>query len=309
MERSINNEGSSSLILVIGATGTQGGKVARVLLAHGHRVRILTRHPGAPAAQRLVEAGAEAVRGDMGDPASLTEALRGVTGVFSMSPLDGSGDDSEKRYASALVVAALNAGAGQFVHASVAGIEQPPYHHVPDSLVHYWQDKWEIEEYVRNAGFPSWTILQPTWVMENLAEPTSRFMFPQLNQGKLFTALKTDTRLDMVAADDIGAFACAAFENPAAFSGKNIALAGESLTMGEVAAALSRATGQQVTSSSLRPAEAIAQGMHPSVVNSQAYRNEVGFLVDIGALKQYGIPLTTFAQWADKYRSKIAIGS
>lgn len=296
-----------SLILVIGATGTQGGKVARELLAHGHRIRILTRNPDAPAAQKLLEDGAEVVRGDMGDPASLDEALRGVSGVFSMSPLDGSGDDSEKRYAALLVEAALKADVDHFVHASVAGIERPPHSSAPDTLVHYWNDKWEIEEYVRNAGFTGWTILRPTWIMENLAVPTSLFMFPQLKRGQLSTALQADTHLDMVAADDIGAFARAIFDNPAPFNGKNIDLAGESLTMGEVAAVISEVLGKEVVSLSLSPAEAVSRGMHPSVVNSQNYRNEVGFQVDIDALKLYGIPLTTFEQWVHKYRNRIVI--
>lgn len=243
----------------------------------------------------------------MSNPDSLDAALRGVSGVFSMSPLDGSGNDSEKLYASTLVQAALKAGVRHFVHASVAGIERPPHSSAPNSLVHYWNDKWEIEEYVRNAGFRLWTILRPTWVMENLAEPASRFMFPQLKKGEIITALKAGTRLDMIAADDIGAFARTAFERPIQFNGKTIELAGDSITMGEVAAALSKVSGKKVVSSSLSSAEAKARGMHPSVVNSQDYRNEVGFQVDIEALKLYGIPLTTFEKWANKNRAKIVI--
>lgn len=305
MKTGANNDSPSALILVIGATGTQGGAAARVLLAHGHRVRILTRNLQSPAAQLLIKSGAEAVQGDMNDPDSLDEALRGISGVFSMSPLDGSGDDSEKLYALTLVKAALKAGVGQFVHASVAGIEQTPRSSAPESLVHYWYDKWEIEQYVRSAGFTSWTILRPTWVMENLSQPTSRFMFPRLKDGEIITALKADTRLDMIAADDIGAFACAAFESPVQFNGKTIELAGDSITMSEVAVILSRVSGKQVLSFSLSTAEAIAQGMHPSVVNSQAYRNQVGFEVDIEALKLYGIPLTAFDKWSHKYRDQI----
>lgn len=307
MQTAAIQKNSSAIFLVIGATGTQGGAVARQLMAHKHRVRILTRKPESPAAQLLVQAGAEAVLGDMGSPASLEAALSGVTGVFSMSPLDGSGQDSEKHYASVLVNAAITTGVGQFVHASVAGIERIPNPSAPQTLVKYWNDKWEIEEMVRNAGFASWTILRPTWVMENLAQPAAQFMFPQLRRGEIRTALKTDTRLDMIAADDIGAFAHAALEDPIRFNGRNVDLAGESLTMREVADILSSVLGKNIESVSLHPDEAVAQGMHPSVVNSQDYRNKVGFQVDIEQLKQYGIPLTTFETWARKNSTKIEV--
>ena len=143
--------------------------------------------------------------------------------------------------------------------------------------------------------------------MENLAQPAAQFMFPKLRNGEIFTALNADTRVDMISADDIGAFARAAFENPVQFQGKNIALAAESLTMGEVAATLSRVVGKNVVSVTLSPAEAVARGLHPHVVNSHDHMNEGGFQVNIEALKRYGIPLTMFEQWAYKHRARIVI--
>ena len=65
-------------ILVVGATGAQGGSVARHLLrAGGYRVRCLTRNPGSPAAREFASLGAELVEGDLSNPASLHAALRG----------------------------------------------------------------------------------------------------------------------------------------------------------------------------------------------------------------------------------------
>lgn len=144
--------------------------------------------------------------------------------------------------------------------------------------------------------------------MENLVGPASLFMFPKLREGEIFTVLHENTRLDMISADDIGAFARAAFENPFQFKDQTIALAADSLTMGEVAASLSRVVGKNVISISLSPAEALARGLHPNVVNSQKYRNEVGFQVDIETLKHYGIPLTPFEAWAYNHRDALVIG-
>lgn len=129
--------------------------------------------------------------------------LSSIDGVFSMSPLDGRGKDAERLYASVLVNTAIKMGVSQFVHASVAGIERNPNPDAPQTLVEYWNDKWEIEELVRNAGFKSWTILRPTWVMENLAQPAAQFMFPELKKGQIYTVLNAETRLDMVAAEDV----------------------------------------------------------------------------------------------------------
>ena len=71
-------------ILVTGATGKQGGAVARELLAKGYPIRAMTRNPDAENARALAKLGAEIVRGDFDDAASLTQAVKGVWGVFSV---------------------------------------------------------------------------------------------------------------------------------------------------------------------------------------------------------------------------------
>ena len=71
-------------VLVIGATGQQGGAVARALLSRGHRVRALTRKPDSDAARQLTSAGAELVTGDLGDATSVLKAASGVGTMFLM---------------------------------------------------------------------------------------------------------------------------------------------------------------------------------------------------------------------------------
>ena len=71
-------------ILVTGATGKQGGAVARELLARGYSIRAMTRKPEGEAAQALAGLGAEIVRGDLDDAASLARAVEGVWGVFAL---------------------------------------------------------------------------------------------------------------------------------------------------------------------------------------------------------------------------------
>jgi nucleoside-diphosphate-sugar epimerase len=144
-------------------------------------------------------------------------------------------------------------------------------------------------------------------MMGNLSRPKSDFMFPHLRQGEIATALKSDTRLDLVSADDIGSFARAAFEAPSEFNRRNIDIAAESLTMVEVAAILSRICGKAVTAVELSPAEARARGLFAGWINTQEWLNEVGYQVDIGVLKSYGVPLSTFEQWAVRHRAEVII--
>lgn len=77
-------------ILVTGATGWQGGAVARQLLAEGWQVRALTRDPDRPAARELRAAGALLVPGDLDDRPRLDAAMTDVYGVFSVQPSSGS---------------------------------------------------------------------------------------------------------------------------------------------------------------------------------------------------------------------------
>src|ERR1700722_6540162 len=84
-------------VLVAGATGQQGGAVARALLSRGHRVKALTRKPDSNAARQLVSAGADLVTGDLGDRASVRKAANGVGAVFLMGNSNEAGTEEETR--------------------------------------------------------------------------------------------------------------------------------------------------------------------------------------------------------------------
>jgi uncharacterized protein YbjT (DUF2867 family) len=300
------------LVLVTGATGTQGGATARELLAAEYRVRILTRDPASAAAKALVDAGAEIAKGDMDDPASLVAAMQGAYGVFSVLRPDSDGSDSERRHGRALVDAAMQSGVRHFVHTSVCEAGRhtafPGWDH-GFPLRKYWTDKWDVEEAVRKAGFPLWTVLKPAFMMENWAEPKARFMFPHLRQGQIITALLPQTRVQLIAGDDVGAFARAAFADPDGLNDRNIDLAAEALTMGEVAVTLSRVLGKKVEARSVSPDEAVAAGLFPGWVRTQQWINEVGYRADIAGLAQYGIRLTSFDEWARRHAGEIVVES
>lgn len=297
-------------ILVTGATGTQGGAVARALLAAGRRVRILTRNPDNPNARLLAATGVEVMRGDFSDAASVLAAMQGTAGVFSMQQVARPGTDEEREHGFLLVESARKAGVPQFVHTSVsaAGTHTKfPRWGSGYWFEKYWTDKWEIEEAVRGAGFASWTVLKPAFIMENYLPPKAAYMFPHLKQGEIATAFHASTRLQLVSADDIGKFACAAFMDPQRLHGESIDLAGDAPTMPEVAAAFSRVLGKRVVAVELTPEQAIAKGLFPGWVRSQEWSNEVSYAADIPGLKRYGIPLETLEQWAIRHKSQFVV--
>src|SRR5512138_360698 len=87
----------SSIVLVAGATGKQGGAVARELLAHGYEVRAMTRKPEGPEARALAARGAEIVRADLDRPETLDKALAGVWGVFAVQNTWEAGVEREEQ--------------------------------------------------------------------------------------------------------------------------------------------------------------------------------------------------------------------
>lgn len=301
---------SDSPILVTGATGAQGGATARALLAAKRPVRILTRNPDAPAAQAFAKLGAQVAKGDMNDPATLIAAMEGCYGVFSVLRPESHGSDSERRHGYALVEAAQKTDVQYFVHTSVCEAGKHTAFPLWDSGYwhqKYWTDKWDTEEAARNGGFKHWTILKPVFLMDNYAKPKARYMFPHLRQGEIITAFLPQTRMQHTCADDVGAFACAAFADSERFDRKNIDLATEALSMDDVAATLSRVLHKTVTARSVAPDEAVAAGLFSGWVRSQEWTNEVGYHADIEALKAYGIPLTSLEQWIARHAEAIVI--
>jgi len=185
-------------ILVAGATGQQGGAVARHLREGGFAVRALTRDPDGDKAQALRAGGSEVVRGDLSDRASLDAALEGVYGVFSMATPFEQGMDAEVLQGKTLGDAARAAGVRHYVYSSVGGAERR-------SGVPHFETKWQVEEHLRSLDLPM-TIVRPVYFFENFG---GWGLQPQ-EGGEGYTLampLSPDATLQSVAVDDIGAFA------------------------------------------------------------------------------------------------------
>jgi uncharacterized protein YbjT (DUF2867 family) len=226
---------SERTILVTGATGQQGGALARLLLERGHRVRALTRQPGSPAARALARRGAEIASGDFEDRASLARATAGAEAVFAMGTAFEEGGAVEARQTIALAEAAQAAGAAQFVYSSAAGA------HEATGIPHL-ESKRRVEECLANLGLP-FTIVAPVFFMENLLGPLLR---EGLREGRLALALPPARRLQQVAVADLASFTAHVLESRDRFLGRRIEVASDEPTGAEAALALSRATGRPI---------------------------------------------------------------
>ena len=184
-------------ILVTGATGNQGGAVARKLLEDGFQVRALTRKTMSDSARKLALLGAEVVYGDLDDRSSLDPVLEGIYGVFAVLTPFEEGVVGEVREGKYLVDACKAAGIKHLVYSSVAGAN------LKTGIPHF-DSKNEIERYIKVAGVPA-TILRPVFFMYNF---NSDYMGVRrkIIEGTLSLPLKPDTKLQMLAVEDFASF-------------------------------------------------------------------------------------------------------
>ncbi|WP_131738975.1 NmrA family NAD(P)-binding protein [Actinomadura roseirufa] len=302
----------SAPVLVTGATGRQGGAAARALLAAGVPVRALVRDPGAGRARAVAALGADLVTGDLRDRDSVTRAAEGARAVFSvqMPAADGDAFDFEGEVVQGvnLVEGARAAGVSQFVHTSVSGAGR--HTEAPGWAEGHWTAmeptlgaKSAIQDRVREAGFPYWTLLKPAFFMENFL-PSMAFLFPRGIEGGLVSVLKPETRLSLIAVDDIGRAAAAAIAAPERFHEVELELASDHLSMTEIAGVLSRAWGRSLAAPDMTEEEALAAGM-PPMGASHEWLNVVGQPARPQYARDLGIPLTDFEEWA-RERASVA---
>ena len=271
------------LIVVAGATGKQGGAVARSLLDKGFRVRALTRDPQKPEAQALAEQGAEVVQGDMEDRSSMERALEGAYGVFSVQNFWETGYDREVQQGKTVADTAKAAGVKHLVYSSVGSA------HRQTGIPHF-ESKWEVEEHVREIGLP-YTILRPVFFMQNW-EWTREMILG----GTLAQPLDPDKPFQQVAVEDVGAFAAIAFENPDRWIGREVDLAGDEQSMTEIADTFSRVIGREVSYYQV-PWDQFEEQMGEEVTVNYRWFNDEGYEADIAALQQEHPELTTFERY------------
>ena len=269
-------------VLVTGATGHQGGAVLRHLREKRFPVRALTRDPAKESVRALVGQGTEVVRGDLDDRSSLARAMDDAQGVYSVQS-SSNGAETEIRQGTLVADEAKRNDIRHFVYSSVASADQ-------NTGIPHFDSKYKIEQHIRGTGM-RYTIFRPAFFMENWLGMAS-----QINQGTLALPLRPETRLQMIAVDDIGAFVAMSFERPGHWEGRTVELAGDELSMTELAAVFSRMAGREVVYQQT-PWDEFEQKVGADHIKMYRWFDEVGYRVDIPNLRnEYG-GLTFFETW------------
>ena len=281
----------STTILVTGATGRQGGAAARHLREKGLSVRALTRDPNTDTARALVGRGTEVVKGDLDDKASVGRALDGVQGVYSVQASSADqGVEGEVRQGILLADEAKRNDVRHFVYSSVASADG-------NTGVPHFESKNRVEQHIRNTGMRH-TILRPVFFMENLLA-----MRPQVEQGVLSYPIAPETRLQMVAVDDIGGMVAAAFDKPGHWQGRTVELAGDELSMSELAEAFTRMEGREVRYQQM-PWDEFEKKIGADRTTMFRWFESTGYHVDIPGLRREYPALTSFERWLQAHWSK-----
>jgi uncharacterized protein YbjT (DUF2867 family) len=295
-------------LLVCGATGMQGGAVARAARRAGLTVTALVRDPASAAARALAAEGIGLVCGDLEDPTRLADACSGHTTVFSVQPPPGRPDaDSERRQGGNLAAAAAKAGVRHLIHTSVSGTGWRARYPQVDAGVqtNYWSSKEDVEATVRSAG-PAWTIVKPAFFFDNFVPPKSPWLFPLLSQGELLVACGPDTRVAMLASADFGRIVTTVAADPELFAGAEIELGSDTPTYPEIAETITAVTGRPVTAS-CRPAAEVDERLGKrSMAHTQVWWGEVGYPARPADAARHGLVLdTTFRAWAEEHRQAL----
>jgi len=257
-------------VLVTGATGRQGGAVARNLLGDGVDVRALTRRPESAAATELVERGASVVEGDLTDRSSLEAAVEDVDGVYCVTTW-GEGVDDEIDQGTTLATVAAEADVDHLVFSSAWGTDR-------DTDVPFFDSKRAIEHRLASLDLPV-TIVRPAFFMQNFEG-----MRGEIRDGRLALALAPRVPLYLVDVDDVGAFVAEAFQRPGRYAGNTYDLAGDELTLSAMAVRFSAITGVDVTADHL-PVEHVAKRMGDEYAALYRWFNRGAGPIDLSHLR------------------------
>ncbi|MET9324698.1 NmrA/HSCARG family protein [Streptomyces sp. NPDC003038] len=308
-------------VTVCGATGQQGGSVARAILADedgGFAVRAVTRDPDSEAARELKRLGAEVVRADMDDAASLAPAFEGVYGAYLMTNFwEHASAEREKAQAAALAQAAGHAGVQHAIWSTLEDTREciPLDDDRMPTLqgsykVPHFDAKAEADGYFTDDGVPT-TFLRLTFFWDNLFG----LFAPQRGEdGALeLTFPMGDRRLSGIAVDDIGTTALAIFKGGTDFIAATVSIAGEHLPVADMAAVLGETLGEPVRYRPMDPDAYRALGF--------PYAEEVGNMFqyyadcearftsarDLDAVRAINPALQDFATWAAAHRDRFQL--
>jgi len=250
------------IIAVMGATGGQGGGLVRAIQADSggpFRARAITRDAGSEKAKALAKTGAEVVAANADDVASLQKAFAGAHGVYCVTFFwEHFSTEKEMAHARNMAQAAKQAGVAHAVWSTLEDSRR--FIPVSDDRMPTLQGKYKVphfdakgesDRFFTEAGVPT-TFFLTSFYWEN-------FIFFGMGPKKgpdgtlALTLPLGDKKFPQIAVEDIGKCAYGIFKKGGEHIGKTVGVAGEHLTGAQMAAAMTKALGQEVRYNDVPP--------------------------------------------------------
>jgi uncharacterized protein YbjT (DUF2867 family) len=301
---------SNKTVLVMRATGAQGrGSIFHLARTEWH-IRALVTDLASDRVIALKSLGERVTlhEGTWKDSSTIESALKGCHAlVFTQSP--SFVDDAEIQEARVVLKLAKSAGVQHVVLSSSILLNNPNAEEdlkgllaAPAAL-----NKGPIEKLVKASGM-TWTILRPGFFNTNFTLPFVYWMYPEMKQGKMVNSHGADAVMPLVDPDDIGAFATAAFNDPAKFGGQTITVVSENLRFHDMMEEFSRACGHRFEV--VYRTEEEDRSLKDNIfVSGQLMGRGSEKLVNMEEIKKWGIPLTSFKQFLEKHKRDLPEGN
>jgi uncharacterized protein YbjT (DUF2867 family) len=313
---------AKKIIAIVGATGAQGGSLAKAILSDKNSefsVRALTRDPASDKAKELAAMGAEVVAGDIDDPQSLKQFLEGAYGAFFVTFFWAHfSPEKEMEEARRMAEAAKEAGLKHVIWSTLEDTRQ--WVPLDDDRMPTLQGKYKVphfdakgesDKFFRDEGVPT-TFLRASFYWDNFIHFGSG---PKKGpDGKLYLTFPLDDKkMAGIAAEDIGKCAYGIFKKGDEVIGKTVGVAGEQLTGKEMSTALSKALGQEVIYNNVTPATFRSFGF-PGADDLgnmfQFYRdfdNVCNDVRDVAFSKELNPELKNFERWLAENANRIPL--
>ncbi|MBI5835992.1 MAG: NmrA/HSCARG family protein [Candidatus Eisenbacteria bacterium] len=311
------------IIAIAGATGAQGGGLARAILSDPDSefaVRALARNPNSANARQLAGLGAEVVAADLDDFESVKRAYQGAHGAFCVTFFwEHLSAEKETTQALGMAQAARAAGVKHVIWSTFEDTrrwipltdDRMPTLHGKYKVVHF-DAKAEADQHFRDLGVPT-TFLLTSFYWDNLIHFG---MGPKPGpDGRLqFVLPMGEKKLPGIGAEDIGKCAHGLFKRGPEFIGKTVGIAGEHLTGAQMAAALSKALGQEVFYSAVPPDVYRSFGFPGAEEMGNMFQFKADFekvycgARDVALSRALNPQLQTFEQWLAANKDRIPPG-
>lgn len=313
---------TKGIIAVVGATGAQGGGLVRAILADksgGFAARALTRNVGSDKANALTAAGAEVTQADIDDLGGVKRAFAGVSAAFCLTNFwEHFSPEREVAQARNMAQAAKDTGVEHVIWSTLEDTRRwvPLSDNRMPTLagkykVPHFDGKGEADQIFRDLGVPT-TFLLTAYYWENLiyfgAGPARG------PDGKLAITFALDNaKMPSIGVEDIGKCALAIFKRGREFLNRTVGIAGEHLGGADMAAALTRALGQEVRYNAVTPAVYRSLGFPGADDLGNMFQFKRDFneyyrgVRDLGFSRSLNPDLETFERWLARNKQLIPI--